>query len=70
LADAIEILFDKLAVTKENACAFHRRRFPPGGERGSGALDCLIDHVGSAEWGFRDRLAARRIEDRRRGDTG
>ena len=64
-ADAIEVLLDQLPVAEEQPRALHRRRVAPGGKRRRGGFDRFVHRLGAAHRHFRDRLAARGIENRR-----
>src|SRR5947207_4393976 len=69
LANAIEILFDQLAITKEDARAFHRWRVAPRRKRVGRGPDRKIDIFFRAHRHFSDDFTARRIEHGRRVDT-
>ena len=67
-ANAIEVFFDQLAITKEQARAFHRRRVAPRWKRVGRRLHGKIDMFLSAHRHFGDDFAAGRIENRRHLD--
>ena len=62
-ANAIEIFFDQLAVTKEQSRPLDRRRVAPFWKSIGGGFDGKIDVFLRARRDFGDDFAARRIED-------